>query len=113
MVEFLSLFGFPVAPAQAGAVVLFALFFGIQAKLKNRPFVLAIQSTLAACIVGQFATTLFDVGFNLTNFFSNFLTLTFGAFLTLLTISWIVISLVFFLRLRNQNARIFTRNRNK
>ena len=98
-------------PVQAGALLVIAVLFAIQAKRKMRPYLLAIQVALAAVIIGQFAETLSTVGFSPIGFFDNFTAITFGTFLAYYLAAWVLIHLVFFVRFRNHNERIFTRNR--
>jgi len=52
MTEFVSFLGVSVLPIQVGATVLLALVFGIQAKVKARPYLLALQAAFAAIIIG-------------------------------------------------------------
>ena len=111
MTEMSFISGFLGQPVQAGATIILAVLFALQAKKKMRPYLLAIQVALAAIIIGQFAATLSDDGFSPLLFFRNFMAMTFGSFFMHYLIAWLIIILVFFARFRNHNERIFTRNR--
>ena len=87
--------------------------FGIQAKVKTRPYLLALQAAFAAIIIGQFAVTLGEAGVAPVFFFNQFMSVTFGVMFSHFFGAWLLITLVFFVRFRNHNARIFTRNRDQ
>lgn len=111
MVDTAFLFGVPFVPVQVGAAILLSLAFGLQAKAKARPYILAIQAGLGAIFIGQFAITLFANGVSPLAFFNNFTAITLGNLLGHIFFAWLIITLVFFVRFRNHNGRIFTRNR--
>lgn len=108
-----SLLGYPFEPVQFGATIVLALIFGVQAKLKMRPYLLAVQAALAGILIGRFAATLVSDGLAPTAFITNFLSVTFGVMVSHFFVCWLLIILVFFLRFRSHNARIFTRNRDQ
>lgn len=113
MTEYVSFLGVSVLPIQVGATALLALIFGIQAKVKARPYLLALQAAFAAIIIGQFGVTLGEAGVAPVFFFNQFMSVTFGVMFSHFFGAWLLITLVFFVRFRNHNARIFTRNRDQ
>ena len=111
MVDTAFLFGISFVPVQAAAAILLSLAFGLQAKAKARTYILAIQPGFGAIIIGQFTITLFASGVSPLEFFNNFTSVSLGVLLGHIFFSWLIITLVFFVRFRNHNERIFTRNR--
>lgn len=108
-----SLLGYPFELVQLGVTIALALIFGAQAQLKMRPYLLAIQAGLGGILIGRFAATLVDDGLAPMAFLTNVLSVNFGVMLSHFFVCWIIVILVFFLRFRSHNARIFTRNRDQ
>ena len=111
MADWQSLLGLPPGPIGAGVLVLASLIWGMNAKKKQRPLLMAIQvSLLAVFLQHLFSALSAGIGF-FSALAVNILGMTFGAYLLHVFVAWLIIRLAFLLRFRNDNSRIFTRNR--
>lgn len=113
MLGLLELLGFPPHPFAVAAIGLCALFWGLRSRRKNRPYLLAVQAALVSCLISTLGLSFQAGGSGLSGLGETVLRITLGQMIMYWTLSWIIISLVFTIRGRNDNANIFTRNRNK
>lgn len=110
MPEFLALFGFPPHPIGAVCVVAFSLLWSLRARRKVRPYLLALQ---VAIISNVLAAGLIFLRDNITgSFIASVANITVGQIAMFWLIAWLIISLIFLIRARNDSSNIFTRNRN-
>ena len=108
MFDLLQLLGWPPSLLTGGLLILLSLVYGIQARIKLRPILLAVQVALIIII--------FDAFINATDIWpadlaGALLTQTVGKLLGYFIISWLIIRVCFILRFRNSQSNIFTRNR--
>lgn len=111
MSDWLILLGWPPSPISGGVLVLLSLAYGMQARLRLRPSLLALQVGFICLIGNTILLSIFDgnmMPFDLTN---ALLTQTFGYLLGYTIIGWLIIKLCFIIRSHNDQANIFTRNR--
>ena len=108
MSDWLHLIGWPPSIITGGLLFFLSLGFGTQARRKLRPILLAVQVALLTLIISTLYNAL-DTG--ASGMLKAILTLSFGMFLGVFTISWLIIKLCFIFRFRNGQTNIFTRNR--
>jgi hypothetical protein len=106
--DWLQLIGWPPSIITGGLLIFLALGYGTQARKKLRPLLLAIQVALITLLVSALIN---GAKLGISGIASTLLSLTFGAFLSHLIISWLIIKLCFIIRFRNGQTKIFTRNR--
>ena len=108
MSDWLHLIGWPPSIITGGLLIFLSLGFGTQARRKLRPILLAVQVALLTLIISTLYNAL-DTG--ASGMLKAILTQSFGMFLGVFTISWLIIKLCFIIRFRNGQTNIFTRNR--
>ena len=113
MLGVLDLFGFPPHPVGAAAILVCAVIWGLRGRLKNRPYLLALQAAVIAGLASRLALVVQSGTLSITGVISDIMSLTVGQFIMFWFFCWLIISLIFTIRKRNDNANIFTRNRNK
>lgn len=113
MFGLLELVGFPPHPIGVVCILLVASFWGLRARLKNRPYLLALQAAVVAGFFARLAIAVQNGVLSFTAMLSDILTLTIGQFVMCWFFCWLIISLIFIIRKRNDSTNIFTRNRNK
>lgn len=104
--------GFPPHPLAGAIIVLCAVIWGLRSRKKNRPYLLAIQAALTAALVSTLVISLQSGNTDMASLLSAILRITFGHILMFWALCWLIISLILTIRRRNDNANIFTRNRN-
>jgi len=113
MLGFVEQLGFPPSPIVGAVIIICAIIWGTQSRRKNRPYLLAMQAALVACMVSTLALALQGDSIGVAELLSEILRITFGYMLMHWALCWLIIALIFTIRGRNDNANIFTRNRNK
>lgn len=108
-----ELFGFPPHPVGVVLIILCALLWGLRSRLKGRPYLLAFQAAVVSRLLSRIFITFQADGFTPAGMLEDIVTLTIGQFLMFWFLCWLIISLVFAIRKRNDSANIFTRSRNK
>ena len=112
MLGFAEHLGFPPPPIAAAIVVVCAVIWGLQSRRKRRAHLLALQVSLVSCLLSTLAMILQGDVVGISEVIAAILRITFGQILTFWGMSWLIISLIFVIRSRNDSANIFTRNRN-
>lgn len=111
MSEFISLVDFPPHPVGGALLVLCAIIWGLRARRKVRPALLALQvaaiSSLAVCLA-EFASAETFTFFGLLHIIASW---TVGKVFMFWVLAWLIIKLIFTIRAHNDNTKIFTRNR--
>lgn len=108
MSEWLNLLGWPPSLITGGLLIFLSLGYGTQARQKLRPILLAIQVAFLTLIL---STLYYALNTGPLGMLKAILAQSFGTFLGILIISWLIIKLCFIFRFRNGQANIFTRNR--
>lgn len=108
MSDWLYLIGWPPSIITGGLLIFLSLGYGTQARRKLRPMLLAIQVALLTLILSTLYSALNTGPFGMLK---ALLAQSFGTFLGVLIISWLIIKLFFIIRSRNEQTNIFTRNR--
>tara|TARA_B100001113_G_scaffold184717_1_gene151410 strand:+ start:411 stop:743 length:333 start_codon:yes stop_codon:yes gene_type:complete len=106
--DWLHLIGWPPSIITGGLLIFLSLGYGTQARRKLRPILLAMQVSVLTLIL---ATLYNALNTGPLGMLEALLAQSFGKFLGLLIISWLVIKLCFIIRFRNGQTNIFTRNR--
>ena len=108
MSDWLHLIGWPPSIITGGLLIFLSLGYGTQARRKLRPILLAMQVSVLTLILAALYNALNTGPLGMLE---ALLAQSFGKFLGLLIISWLVIKLCFIIRFRNGQTNIFTRNR--
>jgi hypothetical protein len=111
MSEWLILLGWPPSLVSGGILILLSLAYAMQARLKLRPLLLALQVGFICLIANTLIASIFGGNLTPLSLVNALLTQTFGFLLGHTIISWLIIKLCFIIRSRNDQSNIFTRNR--
>jgi hypothetical protein len=106
--DWLHLIGWPPSIITGGLLIFLSLGYGTQARQKLRPILLAVQVALLTLILSTVYNALHT---GASGMLKALLTQSFGTFLGVFTISWLIIKLCFIITSRNGKTNIFTRNR--
>lgn len=113
MLGFLELFGFPPSPLGGVCLLVISLIWAINARRKLKPYWVALQVAIVSSITARVLTYVFQSDGDSVGFVAFVTSLTIGKIMMYWLISWLIVTMVFLIRARNDSANIFTRNRNK
>ena len=111
MSDWIILLGWPPHPFSGGILVLLSLAYGMQARLRLRPSLLALQVGFICLIGNTILLSMFDGNMMPFDLINALLTQTFGYLLGYTIIGWLIIKLCFIIRSHYDQSNIFTRNR--
>jgi hypothetical protein len=113
MLGLLENFGFPPHPAGVGFIILCSLIWGLRSRRKNRTYPLAMQAAIVAAFLTGLTIAIQSDSFSFSTVLGEITSLTIGQFIMFWFFCWLIVSLIFTIRARNDAANIFTRNRKK
>lgn len=111
MSEFFELVGFPPHPFGGALLVVCAIIWGVRARRKVRPALLALQVAIIVALGTRLAVFVSAESFSPVGLFSEIAGLTLGKLFMFWVLAWLIIKLIFTIRAHNDNSKIFTRNR--
>ena len=111
MFDLLELMGWPPSVLAGGMVLLFSLAYGMQARMKLRPLLLAAQVGIICLVANALIESIMAGLYWPGDLMKAFLSQTLGTLFGLCIIGWLIIKLCFIVRSRNEQSNIFTRNR--
>jgi len=109
--DLLELMGWPPSVIKGGLVFVFSLAYGVQARIKLRPLLLAAQVGVICVISNALIESIMAGNIWPNDLIKTLLSQTFGSLFGLTIIGWLIIKFCFIIRFRNLQSNIFTRNR--
>ena len=113
MLGLVELTGFPPHPFEGACIIVFALFLGLRSRRTKRSYLFAIQAALVACLISAAGLSLQGNDTGLSDVLRAVLQINLGKIMMFWLMSWLIISLTFTIRGRNDSGNIFTRNRTR
>lgn len=113
MLGLLDSIGFPPHPIGVGLILVCSVLWGLRGRLRGRPYLLALQAAIAAGLLARIGIALQSGSFSFNFLLSDIAALTIGHFVMFWFFCWLIISLIFTIRKRNDSTNIFTRSRHK